>query len=155
VSASDGGIESEETVTWDLGTLAAGDSDCYDVGVTFEAEGFYGFVSTLTYRVGRNEESVDSGPPVIVRFGGVNLLRHDVYDVQDRHDPFAGRAPAEPALDPGADLEVTAFTSGLPFPHDVSDLLPDSPVLVYYELDGDPGDTLRVDRGVGKIVATY
>jgi hypothetical protein len=155
VSASDGGVESGGIVTWELGTLAAGDSDCYEVDVTFEAEGSYGFVSTLTYFLGRNEYSVDSGPPTIVRFGSINLLRHEVHDVADRHDPFVGRHPAEPALDPGGDLEVTAFTSGLQFPHDVSDLLPGSPVLVFYELDGDSGGTLRVDRDVSKAVVTY
>ena len=35
------------TVTWELGTLAAGDSDCYEVAVTFDTEGSYGFVYTL------------------------------------------------------------------------------------------------------------
>ena len=155
VSASDEGVESDGTVTWELGTLAAGDSDCYEVAVTFDTEGSYGFVSTLNYFLGLNPYSVDSGPPTIVRFGSVNLLRHEVYDVEDRHDPFAGRAPAEPALDPGADLEVTAFDPGLAFPHDVSDLLPGSPVLVFYELEGDAGDTLRADRGVGKVVVDY
>jgi len=155
VSATDGGIESEGTVTWELGTLAAGDSDCYEVEVTFGAEGDYGFVSTLDYYLGRNPYSVDSGPPAVVRFGSVNLLRHAVYDVADRHDPFAGRAPAEPGLHPDADLEVTAFRSALAFPNDVSDLQPGSPVLVYFELDGDAGDTLRADRGVGKLFVSF
>jgi len=155
VSAGGDGVEAGGVVTWGLGTLAAGDSGCHRVDVTFEGEGSYGFFSTLTYRVGRNEESVDSGPATIVRYGAVNLLRHEVYDVVNRRDPFAVRAPAEPGLDPGADVEVTAFLPGLSFPHDLSDLLPGSPVLVYYELDGNAGDTLRLDRSAGKILTTY
>ena len=51
--------------------------------------------------------------------------------------------------------EVVAFSSGMSFPHDVSDLDPGSPPLVFYELDGDRGDTLRVNRAGGRIVITY
>ena len=155
VSATGGGVGSEEEVTWELDALAEGSGDCYEVTVTLGEQGSYGFVAELEYRVGLSEGSVDSEPLATVSYGSVNLLRHGLYDLDDRHAPFNGPIPREPALDPDEDLAVTAFVSGDGFPHDVADLQAGSPILVYYELDGDAGDTLRVAVGGGKIVVTY
>jgi hypothetical protein len=138
VSATGGGVESGGAVTWTLDSVPEGASDCFDVEVTFDAHGAYDFASTFFFFVGLNQESVDSGAPDEVRFGGVNLLRG-----------------IDPALDPVLDLEVTAFFTGNPFPHDLSDLQPGSPDLVFYNLDGSSGDTLRVDKSAGKVVVTY
>jgi hypothetical protein len=155
ISATEGGVESGGMVTWELGTLAAGAGGCPEVTVSFPAHGSYGFSSTLTYYVGLNEESVDSGAPEMVRFASINLLRHAIYDPANWHEAFVAQYPEDPAMDPEADVEVIAFFSGISFPHDVSDLQPGSPALVFYELDDEPGDTLRVDRDATKVVITY
>jgi hypothetical protein len=160
LSVTGNGIFDGSTVTWDLGSLAAGAGGCFTVTLSLAAEGSYGFASSLDYSVGLNDGRVDSGAPMIVRYGQVNLLRYGGVTGLDPLAPtydqiFLGRAPAEPGLDPGRDLEVVAFTAGLSFPHDVEDLLPGSPPLVLYELGGDTGDTLRVRRWGSKIVITF
>jgi hypothetical protein len=160
VSATGGGRSSGDEVTWDVGSLPAGESVCVDLTVSFELDGTYGFSSILFYDVGLNREQVDSGPPSAVRYGHVNLLRYGGITRSDPQTPthdeiFVDKYPVDPALDRLRDLEVTAFTSGLPFPHDVADLLPGSPPLVFYELDGDSGASLRVDRVGGKLIITF
>ena len=139
VSASGGGQSSGDSVSWALGSVAAGVSACQDVTVSFASTGTYGFSSTLDFDSGLVRKQVVSGPPVVVRYGHINLLRFDGATATDRT----------------RDLEVTAFASGMAFPHDVSDLLMGSPPLVFYELDGNYGDTLRVHRAGGKIVITF
>jgi hypothetical protein len=160
VSATGDGQSSGDSVSWDLGSVTADTSSCQDVTVSFASEGAYGFSSTLDYDAGLVRQQIDSGPPSIVRYGEVNLLRFDGVTATsprspDIQDIFVAEHPVDPALDSARDLEVTAFVSGLPFPHDVSDLLPGSPPLVFYELDGDRGNTLRVNRAAGKIVIAF
>ncbi len=158
VSATGGGAPLGDTVVWNLGSIAAGAGDCAEVTVDFGAEGSYGFTSTLAFSSGLNRLSVDSGPPAVVRFGSINLLRFAVPQL-DPQVPGNGeifvRHPADPGLDPALDVEVVAFEPALAFPNDVSDLLPGSPPLVFYELDGSSTDTLRVDESGGKIVVSY
>jgi len=160
VSASGDGQDSGDSVRWNLGSVAGGVSVCQDVSVSFASEGAYGFSSTLDYDSGRVPQQVDSGPPTLVRYGQVNLLRFDGVATTEPRSPdnqeiFVAEHPVDPALDSMRDLEVKAFVSGLPFPHDVFDLLAGSPPLVFYELDGNHGNTLRVNRTGGKIVITF
>jgi hypothetical protein len=160
VSATGGGVPAADTVTWTLGSLAADAADCFDVTVSFGWEGSFGFSSSLAYEVGLNPDQVDSGPPVYVRFGHVNLLRYGGVVQIDPQIPansliFVAKSPGDPALDPSRDMEVVAFQSGAAFPHDVADLLPGSPPLVYYEVEGEPANTLRVQKTGNKIVVTY
>jgi len=162
VLAAQGGTASgASTWSWSLDTLTAGAASCFEVTVALAGEGSYGFSTVLDYSSGLNRLTVGSGPPFVVRFGQINLLRFvaaygGVVRASDYASALASRYPAEPALDPVVDLEVTAFASGSTFPHDVDDVLPGSPALVFYELDGAPGNTtLAAVRTGGKIVLTY
>jgi len=160
VSASVPALESGDTVTWSLGSLPPDTSECIQVTVSFGAEGSYGFTSTLTYSTGLNEYQVDSGAPEVVRFGHVSLLRYAgvtqiAPQVPQNVDIFVDRHPVDTALDAVRDLEVIAFESGQDFPNSVADLLPGSATLVFYELDGDSGNTLRVNTSGGRIVVSY
>jgi len=160
VSATHNGLSDGTTVTWNLGSLPAGASGCPEVTVTFDDEGSYGFSSALAYSVGLNREQVDSGAPDVVRFGHVNLLRYGGVtqispQLPENEDIFGDRHPVDPVLDPAGDLEVMVFASGQDFPNDLSDLMPGSPPLVFYELEGDSGSTLRVDTSGGRVVITY
>jgi hypothetical protein len=160
VSATHDGFSDGSTVTWILGSVPAGASGCPEVTVTFDEEGSYGFSSVLEYSTGLNREQVDSGAPEIVRFGHVNLLRYGGVtqispQIPQNEDIFMERYPVDPGLDPVRDLEVMVFASGQDFPHDLSDLEPGSPPLVFYELEGDSGSTLRVDASGGRVVISY
>ena len=160
VSASVPGLESGNTVIWSLGSLPTGTSECIQVTVTFGAEGSYGFTSTLTYNSGLNQDQVDSGAPQVVRFGEVNLLRYAgvtqiAPQVPQNAGIFVNQHPVDPALDTVRDLEVLVFASGQDFPNDTADLTPGSATLVFYELEGDSGSTLRVDKAGGRVVLSY
>jgi hypothetical protein len=160
LSATGGGVHTAESVTWDLGSLAADVGTCVEVTLSFDAEGSFGFASTLNYDTGLNSQQVNSGPPLVVRYGHVNLLRYaGVVRLPDQLPPnseiFVEQHPADPALDPARDTEVVAFESALAFPNDVGDLLPGAPPLVFYELAGDSRDTLRMSRAGGKLVIIY
>jgi hypothetical protein len=160
VSAEGGGTSSGDSVVWEPGALAADTGDCFSVTLSLPQEGSWAFASSLSYSVGLNTTRVDSGSPALVRYGPVNLLRYGGIVqldpmLPDGTEVFRGPAPADPALDPARDVEVVAFTPGLAFPHDVSDLLQGAPPLVFYELDGEPGDGLRLAREDGKIRITY
>jgi hypothetical protein len=160
VSASDPGLESGNSVTWSLGSLPPDTSECIQVTMTFGAEGSYGFTSTLTYSAGLNQHQVDSPAPEVVRFGHVNLLRYAgvtqiAPQVPPNADIFVNQQPVDPALDTVRDLEVRVFESGQDFPKDAADLLPGSATLVFYELEGDSGSTLRASKASGRIVLSY
>jgi len=160
VSATEPGQESGDTVTWSLGSLPPDTSECIQVTVTFGAEGSYGFTSTLSYYTGLNQHQVDSGAPEIVSYGHVNLLRYaGVTQIAPQLPPnvaiFVNRYPVDPALDSARDLEVADFESGQTFPNDTADLLAGSATLVFYELEGDSGSTLRADKVNGRIVLSY
>jgi len=159
-SATDPGLESGNTVIWSLGSLPTDTHECIQVTVSFGAEGSYGFASTLTYNSGLNPYQVDSGTPQIVRFGHVNLLRYaSVTQIAPQSPPnaeiFVNQHPVDPALDPLLDLEVMVFESGQGFPNDTVDLTPGSAALVFYELEGDSGSTLRVNEAGGRVVLSY
>jgi hypothetical protein len=160
VSASDPGLESGNTVTWWLGSLPADTSECIQVTVTFGAEGSYGFTSTLTYNSGLNPHQVDSGAAQIVRFGLVNLLRYAgvtqiAPQLPQNANIFVNQHPVDTALDTARDLELMAFESGQDFPNDAADLNPGAPALVFYELEGDSGSTLRANKAGGRVVLSY
>jgi hypothetical protein len=160
VAAGGGGALQGDSVVWSLGSLAADATGCFDVTVSFGAEGSFGFVSTLDYLSGVNPESVDSGDPELIRFGSVNLLRYGgVIRLPDQLPPneeiFGAPYPADPSLDPARDTEVVAFEPALPFPNDLADLLPGSSPLVFYELEGWAQDSLRVELSGGKVVIRY
>jgi len=160
VSASGGGAPTGGGVAWDLGSLPAGASSCVTASVSLAAQGSYAFSSRLAYTVGMKSAQVESGPPLVVRFGSVHLLRYGGFTGLDPLSPAAGQVfaaayPADPALDPARDLEQLAFAPAGAFPHEDSDLLPGAPPLVLYELEGFTGNTLRVAQSGGKIVVTY
>jgi len=160
VSASVAGVASGSTVTWSLGSLPGDTSECIQVTVNFAAEGSYGFSSTLDYRSGLNQDGVDSGAPKIVRFGHVNLLRYAGVTQLAPQTPqnteiFVEQYPVDPALDTVADLAVLVFESEQRFPSDTADLMPGSAALVFYELEGDSGDTLRVRKSADRVVLGY
>ncbi len=88
----------------------------------------------------------------LVRLPG--LLRNDQY-------PTLGTAifkqewPADPALDPAADLVKSDFRSGDGFPpFDADDLLPGASAVIFYEMS-QAGDALRLTKGSGKIIITF
>jgi uncharacterized repeat protein (TIGR01451 family) len=160
VSASDGGVLVGDTVVWDLGSLLTGASGSPTVTVDFPAWGSYSFSTLLDYDVGQNPYQVPGDAPLAVTFSSVNLLRYGGVSARSPLTPsadqiFVAQYPVDPALDPARDLEAVAFTSGAGFPSDVSDLLPGSPPLVFYELESQTGETLRVTKAGGKIVITY
>ena len=160
VSATEPGLESGNTVSWSLGSLPSDTSECIQVSVIFATEGSYGFTSTLTYNSGLNPYQVDSGAPQIVRFGRVNLLRYAGVTQIAPQSPqnaeiFVNQYPVDPALDPLRDLELMVFESEQGFPNDTADLTPGSAVLVIYELEGDSGSTLRVNKAGGRVVLSY
>jgi len=92
-------------------------------------------------------------PPVsLLRYGGVSSLSPLT---PSAGSIFVQQYPSDPALDPSRDLEVSGFVSGASFPHESTDMQAGSPPLVFYELSGTSGDTLRVTKSGGKIVITY
>lgn len=81
------------------------------------------------------------------------LLRNDQYPVLG-NSIFKQAYPLDPALDPINDLEKADFRSLDSFAHEVSDLLPSSPYIIFYELDKNI-NTLRLKKQDGKIVISY
>lgn len=159
VSASDGGILVGNTVIWDLGSLPPVASGCPTVVVSFGAEGAYSFSSNLTYQIGLNPQSVYGGPFSVI-YSAVSLLRYGgIIGISPQSPPnssiFIQQYPLDPALDPSRDMEVAGFISGSTFSHEISDLDTSSPLLVFYELQGNPSDTLRVIISENKIAITY
>ena len=160
VSASEGATVSENVVAWALGSLPPGEGGCLDVTVSLPAEGSYAFDAAVTYRVGMNEATAAAPEPLVVRFGRVSLLRYGGLTSLSPWSPapasvFTGAYPDDPTLDPARDLEVVAFASGAAFPHEGSDLGAGSPPLVLYQLEGSAGNTLRLSKEDGKLVARF
>ena len=138
-----GGTQNGNTIQWNLESLAAGANACMDLTVSFSTPGDYAFGSSLAYGIGVRS-LVSSSDTFAVRFGHINLLRYEV----------PGNATAV-ALDAQRDVEVIAFSSGMSFPHASSDLAPNSAALVFYNLDGNNGDTLRLAKVGGAISVTF
>jgi hypothetical protein len=137
------GTQNGSTIEWNLESLAPGASTCVNLAVSFGAEGSYSFGSSLSYGVGvRN--MVSSTSTFTVRFGHINLLRY-------------ATAPGftATALDSVRDLEVAAFSNGMSFPHASSDLSQGAPDLIFYQLSGYAGDTLRVSNVNGALSITF
>ncbi len=104
-----------------------------------------------------------SQPSAVVAFtvaAPVNLLRYGGVTALSPLTPgastvFVAQYPVDPALDPARDTIVSGFLSGAPFsPYDTSDLA-GTPPLVFYQLQGNTGDTLRVTKEGGKIVIRF
>jgi hypothetical protein len=70
-------------------------------------------------------------------------------------DIFVNQHPVDPALDTARDLEVMVFASEQDFPNDTADLTSGSAALVFYELEGDSGSTLRMDKIGGRVILSY
>ncbi len=87
----------------------------------------------------------------LLRYGGVTSLSPLTPAASTI---FVAQYPADPALDPARDTIVSGFLSGTSFPGDASDLA-DTPPLVFYQLQGNTGDSLRVTKSGGKVVITY
>jgi hypothetical protein len=90
----------------------------------------------------------------------VSLLRAGVVTQLSPQSPpnssiFYQTYPSDPALDPSVYTEQAAFASGASFPHESTDLQAASAPLIFYELSGNSGATLRVAKSGGKIVITY
>jgi len=85
----------------------------------------------------------------------VNLLRNADKVTLDSPPDSAIFQAGEPALVPGRDDEVLDFASGTLFPHDTLDLESSACPLIFYELEGVAGDTLRITKSGGRIVITY
>ncbi len=67
VSATAGGTHSAGTVTWQLGTIAPGETGSVTVTVAVPADGSYSNQATLNYRVGVTPRTLTSSPFVTVR----------------------------------------------------------------------------------------
>ncbi len=63
-------------------------------------------------------------------------------------------APSDPAL-PTSSPEVTSFASGTYFPDETTDATDTTVQVVYYQLEGNAGSTLRVTKSGGNVVITY
>jgi hypothetical protein len=160
VSASPGGTASGGSLSWSLGSVPPGEEACLAVTVNLEVEGNYSFAAELKYRVGTSEQVVSASAPLSLRFGRVNLLRFGDFTSLSPWSPaptsvFAGVYPTDPTLAAARDLEVVAFVSGAPFPHETSDLFAGSPPLVLYQLQGNTAGTLSLSRDGDKVVVTY
>jgi hypothetical protein len=160
VSATAGGSAMEGGLAWSLGSVVPGQEACLAVTVTLAAEGDYSFAADLKYRVGNSDEAVSTSVPLSVRFGGVSLLRYGDLTSLSPWSPapagvFTGVYPTDPTLNAARDVEVVAFNSGAPFPHETSDLSAGSPLLVLYQLQGNTGRTLGLSKADGKIIVTY
>jgi hypothetical protein len=91
------------------------------------------------------------------------LLRNaDVTQIMPYQDPdnatlFFQAHPADPAIDPSVTRyqEKLPFLSGSTFLHETDDLSSTAPPLIFYELVGYGGDTLRVTKEGAKIVIRY
>ncbi len=158
VSAPAGATIAASTVSWTLGSLAAGADACFPVTFTFAAPGNYTFSAGSNYAVGNSQTSAGASASLPVRFGTVNLLRFAVSQTSpmtpSRAQIFV-TPTADPSLDPVRDLEVTAFGSGAPFPDESADLAAGSSPLVFYQLQGNSGSTMRVTKSGGRVVITY
>ncbi len=113
-------------------------------------------ITATATETGKGTSALSSAVTVSVL---VNLLRYGGVTSLSPLTPaastiFVAQYPADPALDPARDTIVSGFLSGTPFPGDAYDLA-DTPPLVFYQLQGNTGDTLRVTKSGGKIVITY
>jgi hypothetical protein len=87
------------------------------------------------------------------------LLRNAQVTQLSPQDPSSGEIffqshPQDPALDPADWLVKPAFVSGGDFDQQIGDMSSSLP-LIFYELVGYDGDTLRVTKEAGKIVIRY
>lgn len=87
---------------------------------------------------------------VLLRFGGVTSLN----PLTPTKPEIFINYPSDPSLSLERDAESYGFLSGSSFQHEISDLST-SPPLVFYQLYGVIGDTLRVSKDGGKITITY
>lgn len=67
VSANSGGTHNAGTVTWQLGTIAPGETGSVTVTVAIPADGSYSNQATLNYRIGVTPRTLTSSPFVTVR----------------------------------------------------------------------------------------
>ncbi|MCX7829809.1 MAG: hypothetical protein N2445_01935, partial [Acidobacteria bacterium] len=86
----------------------------------------------------------------LLRFGGVTSINPLI---PPRNEIFINY-PQDPSLSFERDLESSGYVSGAQFAHETSDLTA-TPPLVFYQLYGNNGNTLRVSKEGGKIVITY
>ncbi len=96
--------------------------------------------------------------PVTVSLVSVNLLRYGGVTALSPLAPAASTIftgyPGDPSI-PASDWVVQGYTSASSFPQETSDLQGTSPALVFYQLQGNTGSTLRVTKVSGKIVISY
>jgi hypothetical protein len=113
-----------------------------------------GSTITATNGTGLAQSAPSPGVPVAVallRFGGVTQL-----DPQIPASSAIFVAPLEAAsLDRFRDLEKQVFPSADPFANEGTDLDAGAPPLIFYQVAGEDGDTLRVTTSGGKIVITH
>ncbi len=106
------------------------------------------FNSTYAYKL--SEDSFSVFQIVLLRFGGVTSLN----PITPPKSEIFINYPADPSLSLERDAENYGFISGTSFSHDVTDL-ESTPPLVFYQLYGLSGDTMRVSKDGGKITITY
>lgn len=107
------------------------------------------YISNYQYELSLDDFSVYQ--IVLLRYGGVTSLNPHT---PPKSDVFVNY-PQDPSLSFQRDAESYGFLSGSSFNHEVTDLSPSSPPIVYYQLYGNTGDTLRVLKDGAKITITY
>jgi len=152
VSASDGGVLSGNSVVWDLDSLGPGADGSPSVTVTFDAEGTYSFNTSLDFWVGLSHHQVTGGP-LAVQYATVSLLRYG--EVTSLSPLTPSNSEIFQSGYSAFQVEKPGFSSGDSFPNDSGDYLETSPPLIYYQLQGNSGNTLRVAKGDNKVVITY
>jgi hypothetical protein len=68
---------------------------------------------------------------------------------------FVAQYPVDPALSPPRDLSVPNFTTGASYSYEYEDATNAGAVLIFYQLEGNSGNTLRVTKTGGKVVVTF
>jgi len=86
----------------------------------------------------------------LLRYGGVTSLNPLTPEAPEIFIYY----PSDPSLSLERDLESSNFVSGSSFPHETTDLS-ETPLLIFYQIYGVSGDSLRVSKDNGKITITY
>ncbi len=152
VASSGGASDASGILNWSVDTSTLSGTGTYHAVVYPAGASIPSVYSASDPALVASQAFAVTAAVALLRYGGVTSLSPLTPSAASI---FVQQYPNDPALDPTADLEVQNFASGASFQHDTTDLAAGSPPLVFYELSGNSGDTLRVTKSGGKIVITY